>query len=322
MKKFLLPLICVFFFSCGNREQFFLTQGEIFKTSAHIKYKYHRGLEKEIFARLDSFDRSLNPFNSQSIIYKVNHNEAVEVDDWFITVFNKAQEISRISDGYFDITCSPLINLWGFGYEKMDKINQQVIDSLLQFVGYQKVWLEGRRVVKADPRVQLNASAIAKGYAVDVVAELLQSYGIRNFLVEIGGEVRTQGKKQGGKSWNIEILKPIDDVTGKIQQRKEVIPLNNYALATSGNYRNYYIKEGKKYAHTINPKTGYPANETILSSSVLYPDCMTADALATAFMAMGIDKAVALAQTIPGLEYLFIYSDERGNLLEKRSLSR
>ena len=319
MKKILLPIICLCFFSCGNQEKYYLNQGEIFKTSTHIKYKYHKDLGEEIFARLDSFDRSLNPFNPQSIIYKVNHNEEVEVDDWFITVFNKAQEISQLSDGCFDITCAPLINLWGFGYEKMDKISPEVIDSLMQFVGYQKVWLEGRHVIKADPRLQLNASAIAKGYAVDVVAELLQAYGIYDYMVEIGGEVRTQGKNPSGRLWNVAVLKPIDDSTGQILQQQEVIHLSNNSLATSGNYRNYYIKDGKKYAHTINPATGYPAEGTILSASVMYPDCMTADALATAFMVMGMDKAVALAQTISGLDYLFIYSDAEGNLLEERS---
>jgi len=194
-----------------------------------------------------------------------------------------------------------------------------MVDSLLQFVGYQKVWLEGRRVVKADPRVQLNASAIAKGYAVDVVAELLQSYGIANYLVEIGGEIRAQGKNPTGRAWNIAILKPVDDVTGRVQQQQEVMRLSDCALATSGNYRNYYIRNGTKYAHTINPITGYPAEETILSASVFYPDCMTADAFATAFMVLGIDKAVALAKTIPDMDYLFIYSDAQGNLLEKRS---
>jgi len=321
MQKFLLPIICLLFFSCGNSERYYLTQGEIFKTTAHIKYKYSRDLGKEIYARLDSFDLSLNPFNPQSIIYKVNRNEVVEVDDWFIAVFNKAQEVSRISGGCFDITCAPLINLWGFGYEKMDKINPEAIDSLKQFVGYQKVWLEGRQIVKADLRVQLNASAIAKGYAVDVVAEMFQSYGISDFMIEIGGEIRTQGKNPAGKLWSIEILKPIDDATGQIQQQQEIIYLDNYALATSGNYRNFYIKNGKKYAHTIHPATGYPAEETILSASVLYPDCMTADAFATAFMVMGIDKAIAIADSIPGLEYLFIYSDDQGNLLVKKWLT-
>jgi thiamine biosynthesis lipoprotein len=319
VKKLLPAAICLLLFSCGKREAYYLTQGEVFKTTAHIKYKYHRDLEKEIYACLDTFNLSLNPFNKQSIIYKVNHNETVEVDDRFITVFNKAQEISRISNGYYDITCAPLINLWGFGYEKMDALSPKTVDSLMQFVGYQKIRLQDRQVIKADPRVQLNASSIAKGYAVDVIAELFRSYGIDDYMVEIGGEIRTQGKNPSGTLWSIQILKPVDDTTGQIQQQQETVYLNNYSLATSGNYRNFYMKDGKKYAHTINPITGYPAEETILSASVLYPDCMTADAFATAFMVMGINKAPTIADSIPYLDYLFIYSDEKGNLLEKRS---
>jgi thiamine biosynthesis lipoprotein len=313
-------VFCLFLVSCGKQNTYYLTQGEIFKTSAHIKYKYTRDLSNEIFARLDSFDLSLNPFNKNAGIYKVNHNEPVAVDDWFITVFNKAREISQLSQGYYDITCAPLVNLWGFGFEKPDTVSPHIVDSLLQFVGYQKVWLEGRKVVKSDPRLQLNASSIAKGYAVDVVADLFYLYGITDYMIEIGGEVRTKGKNPSGKVWRIEILKPIDDATGFQQERQEVILLENYSLATSGNYRNFYIKDGKKYAHTINPLTGYPSEETMLSASVLHPDCMTADAWATAFMAMGLEKASAIAGQIPDLDYLFIYADENGNLLEKRSM--
>ncbi|MDR0866698.1 MAG: FAD:protein FMN transferase [Candidatus Symbiothrix sp.] len=306
------------FFSCGTQEKYFLTQGEIFKTTTHIKYQYHRDLGKELFARLDSFDLSLNPFNSYSIIYKVNHNEAVEVDDWFIAVFNRAKEISEMTGGVYDITCAPLVNLWGFGFEKSDEVTPYLIDSLKQFVGYQKVRLEGRKVIKADPRLQLNASSIAKGYACDVLAELLESYGITDYMVEIGGEIHAKGKNPEGEYWQIEILKPIDDATGTKQESYEVVQLADYSLATSGNYRNFYIKDGKKYAHTINPLTGYPVEGNILSASVMYPDCMTADACATAFMALGLEKACALAEQFPGMDYLFIYAEENGNLLEKR----
>jgi thiamine biosynthesis lipoprotein len=316
---FALPfLLFVFLVSCQKQETYYLTQGEIFHTSFHIKYQYNRKLENEIQARLDSFDLSLNPFNKNSIIYKVNNNETVEVDDWFIRVFNKAHEISGITDGVYDITCAPLINLWGFGYEKLDQINQSVIDSLKQFVGYDKVRLEGRTVVKDDPRLQLNASSIAKGFACDIIAQLFDSYGISNYMVEIGGEIHAKGYNPNQESWRIEIVKPIDDITGYIAETLEIVPLNNTSLATSGNYRNYYIKNGKKYAHTINPITGYPAEETILSATVIYPDCMTADAFATAFMAIGIEKACSIAAQFPEMECLFVYTDENGKLQELR----
>ncbi|MDR2086326.1 MAG: FAD:protein FMN transferase [Dysgonamonadaceae bacterium] len=310
-------VLCLLFVSCQKKENYYLTQGEIFHTSFHIKYQYQRELGKEIQALLDSFDLSLNPFNKNSIIYKVNNNEAVEVDDRFITVFNKACEISEITGGVYDITCAPLINLWGFGYEKIDQVNQNVIDSLKQFVGYTKVRLEGRKVVKDDLRLQLNASSIAKGFACDVIAQLFDSYNISNYMIEIGGEIHAKGFNPNHEHWRIEIVKPLDDHSGAVGETQEIIRLNNVSLATSGNYRNYYIKDGKKYAHTINPLTGYPAEETILSATVIYPDCMTADAFATAFMALGLEKACAIAAQFPEMEYLFVYADENGALQEK-----
>jgi thiamine biosynthesis lipoprotein len=314
-----LCLISISLIFCRQQENYYFTQGRIFKTSAHFKYKFHRDLGKEIFARLDSFDLSLNPFNPQSIIYKVNHNEEVEIDDWFITVFNKAQEISELTGGAYDITSAPLINLWGFGYEKIGQATPSIVDSLKQFVGYRKVRIEGRKVIKDDTRLQLNASSIAKGYACDIIAQLFDSYGITDYMIEIGGEIHVKGKNPSGKLWSIEILKPVEDSTGIKQECQQLVFLENKSLATSGNYRNFYIKDGKKYAHTINPLTGYPAEENILSSSVIYPDCMTADAFATAFMVLGLEKSCALADKIPEMDYLFIYANDEKGFSEKRS---
>ncbi len=303
--------------SCSSelKTEYFHTQVNIFNTTANFKYKFNRSLDKEISARLDSFDLSLNPFNKNSIIYKVNNNIPVEVDDWFITVFNQAQTIARATDGMYDITVAPLVNLWGFGYEKMKEPTPQLIDSVKQFVGYTKINLEGRKVIKSDPRLQLNASSIAKGYAVDVIAELLEMYGINDYMVEIGGEIRASGVNPNGKYWKIGITKPIDDNTGTDQENQKIIELRQGALATSGNSRNYYIKNGKKYAHTINPLTGYPSESNLLSATVLFPECITADAFATAFMAMGMEKAKALADKTPNLSYIFIYRGENGEFL-------
>jgi thiamine biosynthesis lipoprotein len=307
------------FISCEKQTSYYLTQGEIFHTSYHIKYQYERELGKEIQSRLECFDLSLNPFNKNSIIYKVNHNEDVDVDDWFITVFNKASEVSEMTEGAYDITCAPLINLWGFGYEKMEEISPRLIDSLKQFTGYTKVRLEGRKVRKDDPRLQLNASSIAKGFACDVIARLFDSCRITNYLIEIGGEIHAQGHNPNHEAWQIEIARPVDDCSGQIAERQAIVRLKDLSLATSGNYRNFYIRDGKKRAHTINPITGYPAEENILSATVIYPDCMTADALATAFMVLGLEKAVALGDQIPGLDYLLVYADENGILQERKS---
>jgi thiamine biosynthesis lipoprotein len=322
MIKKLIVYYCSFFFlclfSCKQAVTYYETSGEVFKTSFHIKYKYNQELGKEIEACLSKFDLSLNPFNKESIIYKVNNNIPVEVDDWFITVFNKAKEVSEISGGTYDITCAPLINLWGFGFSKIDSVNQSVIDSLKQFVGYRKIRLEGRKIVKDDPRIQLNASSIAKGYSCDIIAELLESYGITDYMVEIGGEIHAKGKNAKGVCWKIEIPKPIDNSTNQANQRMDVVKLCNQSIATSGNYRKYYIKNGKKIAHTIDPLTGYPAESNILSASVIYYNCMTADAFATAFMTMTLDKAIAIAKQIPDMDYLFIYADADGNLKEEK----
>ena len=243
----------------------------------------------------------------------MNRNEAVEADDWFIEVFNKAKEVSDHSEGIFDITCAPLVNLWGFGFSKMDSVTPQMIDSIKQFVGYQKVRLDGRKVVKDDSRILLNCSAIAKGYASDIIARLLEREGIENYMVEIGGEVTMKGVNQNGKCWRIGINKPEDDSTGIKNDIEEVVQLcKKGGVATSGNYRNYYIKDGKKYAHTIDPRTGYPSEQSILSATIVAEDCITADAYATAFMAMGLEKAREAAKNIPGIEYYVIYSDENG----------
>lgn len=317
----IISIFCLILSSCKKEESYFQTAGEIFKTSYQIKYKYTRALGEEIHARLDSFDLSLNPFNKESTIYKVNNNEEVELDDWFIEVFNKAKEVSQVSNGKYDITSAPLINLWGFGFSKMDSIDEQSIDSLKEFVGYNKIRLDGRKVIKDDPRTILNASSIAKGYACDVIGELLDSYGITDYMVEIGGELNTKGKNPNGTCWRIEILKPLDDVSGQIKERMEIVELCDKSLATSGNYRNYYIRNGKKYAHTINPLTGYPAESAILSSTVLHKNCIIADAFATAFMTMELEEAVSIGNQFPEMDYLFIYADSDGNLQEKRSIN-
>ena len=222
-------------------------------------------------------------------------------------------EVSKNSEGVFDITCAPFINVWGFGFSKKDSVTPQMIDSLKTFVGYQKVHLEGNQVVKEDPRLLLNCSAIAKGYACDVVARLLEKEGIENYMIDIGGEVVMKGVNPNGICWRIGINIPEDDSTNTKNNYDEIVQLcKKGAIATSGNYRNFYIKDGKKYAHTIDPRTGYPSEQNILSATIVANDCITADAYATAFMAMGLDKAKEMAASLPEIEYYIIYADENG----------
>lgn len=322
---FLILCIPLLFCGCRNRSgegavEYYQTQGEVFSTFYHIKYKYNRSLGKEIRECLGRVDRSLNPFNPESVIARVNRNEEVEVDDLFIKVFDKAREVSEISGGSYDITAAPLINLWGFGFDKMEEATPEVIDSLKEFVGYKKIKLEGRRVFKEDPRILLNASSLAKGFACDVIADRLDSLHISDYMIEIGGEICARGKNPDGSYWRIQVNKPIDDETGIINERMEVVELRDRSMATSGNYRKFYIKEGKKYGHTIDPVSGYPAQSNILSATVFYPDCMTADAFATAFLTMNLEKAVAIGEQFPEMKYLFIYTDpESGELKIKKN---
>lgn len=309
---FVLALSC----TSGSKRNYiyYQDQGEIFTTGYNIKYAYSRSLKEEIVAELHKFDMSLNPFKENSIITKVNRNEPVELDSFFLNVFHRSEEISRKTDGKFDITVSPLINAWGFGFQNMDNVTPEIIDSLKEFVGYQKISVDSEgNIVKADPRVQINTSAIAKGYSCDVVANLLERYGIENYMVEIGGEVAAKGVNNKGVCWRIEITKPIDDATGILRYRQAVVSLCDKSMATSGNYRNYYIKDGKKYAHTIDPITGYPSQLDILGATVIADDCMTADAYATAFMVMGLQRSIEMAREIAGLHYYFVYEKSDGS---------
>lgn len=309
----LVGLLILSLTACSDKGQYFEDSGSVFHTSYRIKYQAERLLTDKIDSELQRFNLSLNPFNPNSTIAKVNNNEDVEVDAWFTEVFNKAREISTESDGAFDITCAPLINLWGFGFSKMDSVTPQMIDSIRTFVGYRKVRLEGKKVVKDDPRILLNCSSIAKGYACDVIARLLENEGVENYMVEIGGEVAMKGINQHGDCWRIGIQKPETGTSGVSNDVEEIVQLcGKGGVATSGDYRNYYIKDGKKYAHTINPSTGYPAGQNILSATIVAEDCMTADAYATTFMVLGLEKAKKLATTLPNIEYFIIYADDNG----------
>lgn len=311
--SFCVGLWSLLFTACTDYGQYYEDSGTVFHTLYHIKYQAPELLTTKIDAELQQFNLSLNPFNPNSIIARVNRNDSVEVDEWFTEVFHKAQEVSGKTEGLFDITCAPLVNLWGFGFSKMDSVTPQMIDSIQSIVGYKKVHLVGKTVVKDDSRLLLDCSAIAKGYASDVIARLLEREGVENYMVEIGGEVAMKGVNSQGECWRVGINKPEDDSTGVLNDVEEIVQLGKKGgIATSGNYRNYYVKDGKKYAHTIDLSTGYPAEQNILSATIVADDCMTADAYATAFMAMGLDKARRVAASVPGIEYFVIYVDNEG----------
>ena len=287
--------------------------GFVFGTEYHITYQYSNNLKGDIEKELQKVDFSLSPFNKQSTITKVNNNEAVKLDKMFTDVFTMAMKISDNTDGAFDITVAPLVNVWGFGFKQGTKPTVAVIDSLKQIIGYKKVKLEDGKIVKVDKRIMLDCSSIAKGYGCDVVAKFLEHKGVENYMVEIGGEIVTKGINSKRLPWRIGVTKPTDDSLNVSNEYQTVLNVTNKAMATSGNYRNFYYKDGKKFAHTIDPKTGYPVQHNILSATVLANDCATADAYATAFMVMGFDKATKLLEKHPELMAYFIYSDHKGN---------
>ena len=284
----------------------------IFGTSYHISYQCDSDLSVGIKAELMKVDQSLSPFNKESIITAINENRDVEVDPMFLDVYNLAMQISKDTDGAFDITVAPLVNAWGFGFKQGTEPSSNQVDSLRQIVGYQKVSLEDGRVKKQDPRVMLDCSAIAKGYGCDMVARFLRGRGIKNFMVEIGGEVVTCGLNPDRLPWKVGVTKPSDDSLSTSHELQTILNVTDKAMATSGNYRNFYYKGGKKYAHTIDPKTGYPVQHNILSATVLAKSCAEADAYATSFMVMGLEKAQKVMERHPELMAYIIYSDQNG----------
>ena len=287
--------------------------GTVFGTVYHITYQSSDNLQAEIENELKKVDQSLSPFNETSIISRVNRNEKVEVDGMFTEVFCLAEQISQDTDGAFDITVAPMVNVWGFGFKKGVEPSKQVLDSIRALVGYRKVKLAGKHIVKQNPNIMLDCSAIAKGYGSDVVARFLKQKGIQNFMVEIGGEVVTFGNSEKRVPWRIGVNKPTEDSLSTNGELQTVLNVTDIAMATSGNYRNFYYKNGKKYAHTIDPKTGCPVQHNILSATVLAKDCAVADAYATSFMVMGLDGARKILEKHPELLAYLIYSDAKGN---------
>ena len=265
--------------------------GTIFGTTYHITYQYDEDLQPELEARMKEVDNALSMFNKESIISKVNNNQPVELNEMFVEVFQQAQKISEDTNGAFDITVAPLVNAWGFGFKNEQMPDKHAVDSLMAIVGYQKVSYDGKHIIKRDPRITLDCSAIAKGFGVDVVARLLEEKGIDNYMVEIGGEVVTHGISEKRVPWKIGVTKPTDDPLQEGNELQTVLNLTDKAMATS------------------DPKTGYPVQHSILSATVLTNRCMRADAYATAFMVMGFEGAKKVLERNPDLMAYLIYDD-------------
>ncbi len=287
--------------------------GAVFGTTYHITYQYDDDLQSEIVAKMQEVDNSLSMFNKESVISRVNNNQHPKLTRMFLEVFQQAQKISEDTEGAFDITVGPLVNAWGFGFKHEQLPDKHAVDSLMAIIGYQKVRCNGNQIIKSDPRIVLDCSAIAKGYGVDVIARLLSEKGISNYMVEIGGEVVTRGISEKRVPWKIGVTKPTDDPLAEGNELQTVLNVTDKAMATSGNYRNFYYKGKRKYAHTINPKTGYPVQHNILSATVLTSTCMRADAYATSFMVMGFEGARKVLERNPDLMAYIIYDDHGQN---------
>ena len=303
---FLLLLIIGTIIILKKQPPFRTNEGLVFGTVYKITYQHHDDLHQDIKEALKIVDNSLSPYNPNSIITSINNNQDTIVNEHFTHVFNLSQKISAETEGAFDITVAPLVNAWGFGFKHSIDVDPQAIDSLSQFIGYQKIKLEGNRIVKEDPRTMLDCSSIAKGYGVDIVARTLDAKGVQHYMVDIGGEVVVKGKNPRMKTWRIGINKPIEDSLSVNQELQTILEVSGVGMATSGNYRKFYYKDGKRYAHTIDPRLGCPVQHNIQSATVIANDCTTADAYATAFMVMGLEKSLEFCKEHPELNAYFI----------------
>lgn len=274
----------------------------------------NRDFQGEIDSLLVDFDQSVSLWVPESIISRVNRNDtSVILDSHFIEILKFSKSIAEHTEGAFDYTVGPLVNAWGFGFDENKNVDSQIIDSILQFVGYQNLHVDSSWLYKSDERITIDFNAIAQGYSVDLVGHFLESENIENYLVDIGGEVKGKGEKPDGSNWKVGIEKPANTKNDN-RDLKTVIELENKCIATSGSYRKYYEEEGIRYSHTIDPKTGYPVQHSLLSVSVLADHTSIADAYATAFLVMGLEKSKTFLSNYTQLEAFFIYSDENGNL--------
>jgi thiamine biosynthesis lipoprotein len=273
-----------------------------------------RNFQSQIDSILKVFDKSVSLWEPNSVISQINNeNEFVEPDEIFIALFKMSEDVYKKSGGSFDPTVGPLVNAWGFGFTDREKVDQHIVDSLLLFVGFDKVRFENNKIIKSDPRIQFDFNAIAQGYAVDLIGKFLEKKGISDFLIDIGGEVLSKGGKPVGEKWKVGIEKPKDNASYG-EGLQAIVYLENRALSTSGNYRKFYEENGIRYSHTIDPKTGYPVRHTLLSVSVLANTCAIADAYATVFMVLGLEKSRSFLSARNDLEGYFIFTDDNGNL--------
>ena len=290
--------VFLFVWDDGKPEkQYFLNQGKVFGTYYTIRYEATTDLHDSIQVALIRFDNSLSMFNPHSTLSAINANRDTVTDEMFEQMWSEAERVYLLSDGAFDITVAPLVNLWGFGFKHRDNVTDLQVDSARALVGFDRVQLIDHHIIKADPHIMLDGGAVAKGQACDLIAELLVQNGCTNYLVEIGGEIVCRGVNAKGDKWHVGISKPIEQTSGaQPAELQAIITVSDICMATSGNYRNFYYDGQQKRSHTIDPRTGRPVQHSLLSATVVSSSCMRADALATACMVVGTEKALEIIQ--------------------------
>lgn len=320
--KFLLSIfVCVSILSCANQpkvvQNYYFYQGSIQGTTFHITYQCEKDLAPQIDSLLQNFNKSLSNYDPKSVISKINYNESDTIDELFKEMFDKSYEVYQKSDGAFDISIAPVVNAWGFGWIK--HAEKQIPDSaqikeLLKIVGMDKFKIVNGKVVKQFPESMLISNAIAQGLSVDYVSNYFKKLGLTNFLVEIGGEVYCLGVNKDGNQWRIGVDKPIEGSGYEDRENQIVINLSGKAISTSGNYRKFIENDGKKIGHSMNPKTGYNCENSLLSVSVVSDKCITCDAWSTAFMVSGLEKSFQILETSTDIEAYVIFIDENGKI--------
>lgn len=294
--------------SACNKTEYRRCEGFVWNTLYHITYRGASEMEDSIMQTLDQVSKSLSIFDSASLVSKINAGERVLVDNKFMEVYEMSKRIHKESHGMFDPTVSPLITAWGFGPGHRPTADTVAVDSILKFVGLDKTRLIDGVLIKDDPRIQFNFSAIAKGYGCDAVGEMFRRNGITDFMIEIGGEITLSGKSPSGQEWKISIDAPLEESEAPSHESFTILSLSDCGIATSGNYRNFRKESGKRLAHTISPVTGYPLENEILSATIVAPNCMEADAIATACMASGADMSKKMVENL-GVQALLIFND-------------
>ena len=315
---FLLVATIILFHACKKEaaQQKIQFQGEAQGTYYAITYFANDTLvsQDQVDSLLEEFDKSASLWVEGSLLSRINQNDPeVLPDKYLLDLFDQSRRISEDTDGAFDITVGPLVKVWGFWFKEPIKVNQHIVDSLLPLVDYRGIRIENGRIIKNNPDIMFDFNAIAQGYSVDLMGGFLEKNGIENYLIDIGGEVFGRGQKPDGSPWMVGIEMPSKDADSE-RQLNATISVSNIAVATSGNYRKFYEVDGVRYSHTIDPKTGYPVNHSLLSATVVADSAAIADGYATAFMVMGIEKSKAFIESHPKLQAYFIYSDADGSL--------